>query len=68
VTEIQERIAELEAQRSELVSVPLRGAVGRTSIDLTANLRMIDDELGRLRVQLTAARAGGTAERTRWGC
>lgn len=67
-TEILASIAALEAKRLALVDVPSKGTVGRTSIDISDKRGEIDDELGRLRVELVAARScNGTARRNTWG-
>jgi len=68
-SECVEAIEALEAKRSALVDVPVRGSVGNTSIDLSGQGKTIDRELAEWRVRLQAARSPSRlAERPRWGC
>lgn len=69
VSECLEQIEALEAKRSALVDVPVRGSVGNTTIDLSDKPGSIADELALWRVRLAAARSPSRmAERPRWGC
>lgn len=64
-----EEIEALEAKRVALVDVPVKGTVGRTTVDLSTTPKLIDDALRLWRARLATTRsATGLAERPRWGC
>lgn len=69
MSECLEQIEALEAKRDALVDVPVRGSVGRTSIDLGDKDSQLERQIALWRVRLGAARdTCGIASRPRWGC
>lgn len=59
--QLETKIAELEAAKHAMLLAPLKGTVGDDTYDNTGRLKLIEDELARLRDELRARQLTGCA-------